>query len=87
MTRQSHTVSLLGMRMLRKIVLWAAIFVAAVVLAFLAATIALWMSVAGTFFRGEQVNLGTLFQIGVATLSCVGLGFLIRWMARAAAKA
>lgn len=73
--------------MFRKILLWAAILVAAVVLVFLSATTALWISVGGIFFRGEQVTLGTIFQIGVAILSCVGLGYLIRRMFRAATKA
>jgi ABC-type polysaccharide/polyol phosphate export permease len=72
---------------MRRILLWTAILGAAVVLVIFGIWTALWISVGGTFFRGEQVTLGTIFQIGLAILSCVGLAFLIRSMFRAASKA
>ena len=72
---------------MRKILLWAAIIAAILVLAVLAATTALWISVGGTFFRGEHLTVGTVFQIALAILSCVGLGALIRLMFVAVRKA
>ena len=71
---------------LRKTLLWAAIVIAALVLIALGATTALWILVGGTFFRGEHLTIGTLLQIGLALLSCVGLGVLIRGMFRAAKR-
>ena len=71
---------------MRKALLTVAIVVSTFVLVLLSAATALWISVGGTFFRGERVTLGTAFQIGMAVLACVGLGFLIRWLFRAAKK-
>ena len=72
---------------MRKILLWSAIAAVTLVLVVLAAMTALWISVGGTFFRGEDVTVGTVFQIGLAILSCVGLGVLIRLMFVAVRKA
>ena len=72
---------------MRKVLLWSAIVIIALVLAVLAAMTALWISVGGTFFRGEHVTIGTVFQIGLTILSCVGLGVLIRLMFVAVRKA
>ena len=69
---------------MRRTLLIVAIVVATLVLVVLSATTALWISVGGTFFRGERVTVGTVLQIGVAVLSCIGLAFLIRSLFRAA---
>ena len=67
---------------LRKVLLIIAIAVALLVLVALSAMTLLWISVGGTFFRGEGATVGTVFQMAVAVLSCVGLAFLIRSLVR-----
>ena len=70
----------------RKISLWLGAAAATIVLIVLSTTAAVWLSVGGTFFRGERVTAGTVFQIGVLILSCVGLGSLVWVLMRAALK-
>jgi hypothetical protein len=70
----------------RKISLWLGAAAGTIVLIVLSTTAALWLSVGGTFFRGERVTAGTVFQIAVLILSCVGLGYLVWVLMRAALK-
>ena len=71
----------------RKVLLIAAIALTFFVLVALSAVTLLWIFVGGTFFRGEAATIGTVFQIGVAVVACVGLAFLIRWLAHSTKKA
>ena len=67
----------------RKVLLIVAIVLTFLVLVALSAVALLWISVGGTFFRGEAATIGTVFQIAVAVLACVGLAILIRWLVHA----
>lgn len=73
-------------RAARRTLLIAALVFTSVVLIVLAAITALWISVGGTF-RGEDASAGTVVQIGLAVMTCVGLAFLARWLLRAARNA
>lgn len=70
----------------RKVALWLGAVTATIALIVLGAMTALWLSVGGTFFRGERVTAGTVFQMGVAVASCVALFYLVRFMIRAASR-
>ncbi len=71
---------------MRKILLWVALAVTIVMLVVLAAMTLFWISVGGTIFRGEHVGIGTVAQIAVALLSCLGLAYLIRVLFHAARR-
>ena len=73
-------------RAAKKTLLIAAVVLITLVLVVLATTIALWISVGGTV-RGEDISAGAVVQIGLALIACVGLGFLIRFLLRAARRA
>ena len=70
----------------RRTLLIAALVFTTLALIIIGAITALWISVGGTF-RGEDASAGTVVQIGLAVMSCVGLAFLARWLLRAARNA
>ena len=70
----------------RTVALWAATIIATMALVVLGVLTAFWFSVGGTFFRGERVTVGTILQMGLAMMACVGLVFLVRTLIRAARR-
>lgn len=70
----------------RRVALWCGTVAAAIALVVLGTMTALWFSVGGTFLRGEQLTVGTVLQMGLAVLACVGLVYLIRRLAHAARR-
>ena len=60
---------------MKHVLLWIATALSFVAAAVTAAALLLWLSVGGTFFRGQEVGVGTVVGMGVLAATCAACAY------------